>query len=106
MSQSEGESSYYDESDESSVDSDCDSNSSIYQFILEKRSFTSLNVMILMQYAQGHTLREHIDKSGSEGLSRNLIFNLFEQLMTGLKYIHCCGLIHRDIKPENIFYTP
>jgi hypothetical protein len=30
-----------------------------------------------MQYAEGHTLREHIDKSGSQGLSRIVIFDLF-----------------------------
>ena len=59
-----------------------------------------------MQYAEGHTLRDHIDKSGSTGLSRIVIFDLFVQLMNALKYIHSSGLIHRDIKPENIFVDP
>lgn len=62
--------------------------------------------MLLMQYAEGYTLRAHIDKQGSQGLSRVAIYRLFIQLMTALKYIHQSGLIHRDIKPENIFVDP
>ena len=62
--------------------------------------------MILMEYAEGETLRDRIDKSGSKGLDRKVIYQLFEQLMQALKYIHSQGLIHRDIKPENIFVNP
>ena len=62
--------------------------------------------MILMEYAEGETLRERIDKAGSKGLDRIVIYQLFEQLMQALKYIHSQGLIHRDIKPENIFVNP
>ena len=53
-----------------------------------------------MEYAEGITLRDYMDK---QQLSRKLIFDLFTQLMTALKHIHSNGLIHRDIKPENIF---
>ena len=56
--------------------------------------------MILMEYAEGQTLRDFID---SQKLDRRLIFDLFIQLMNALKHIHSNGLIHRDIKPENIF---
>lgn len=61
-----------------------------------------LNVMILMEYAEGETLRRLIDES-SKYLTRRMIFDLFTQLMTALKHIHSSGLVHRDIKPENIF---
>ena len=61
-----------------------------------------LNVMILMEYAEGETLRNLIDES-SKYLTRKMIFDLFTQLMTALKHIHSSGLVHRDIKPENIF---
>ena len=65
--QSDGkEDSYYDdESDEDGDESDLDSQSSLYQFVLQKKTFASLNVMLLMQYAEGYTLRAHIDKQGS-----------------------------------------
>lgn len=56
-----------------------------------------------MEYTEGGlTLRDLIDKR-PEYLTREIIFNLFTQLMTALKKIHSAGLIHRDIKPENIF---
>ena len=58
--------------------------------------------MILMEYAQGETLRKLIDDSPGY-LTRKVIFDLFTQLMTALKHIHSSGLVHRDIKPENIF---
>lgn len=58
--------------------------------------------MILMEYTDGETLRDIIDKSPAY-LSRQMVFNLFTQLMTALKQIHGQGLVHRDIKPENIF---
>jgi eukaryotic translation initiation factor 2-alpha kinase 4 len=58
--------------------------------------------MILMEYAEGETLREFIDTTHAT-LSRKVIFDLFIQLMNALKHIHANGLVHRDIKPENIF---
>lgn len=58
--------------------------------------------MILMEYVEGETLRDIIDSS-PEYLTRQMIFNLFTQLMTALKKIHSNDLVHRDIKPENIF---
>ena len=66
----------------------CQSESSLYQLVDRQKSFASLNVMILMEYAEGETLRERIDKAGSKGLDRIVIYQLFEQLMQALKYIH------------------
>jgi serine/threonine protein kinase len=74
----------------------------MYQLADKRVPFVSLNVMILMEYTEGETLRDIIDKS-PEYLTRGMIFTLFIQMMTALKKIHSSGLIHRDIKPENIF---
>ena len=86
--QIESEEEYYSESEDDEEASDCASDSSIYQLVDKKEAFASLNVMILMEYAEGETLREMIDKSGSTGLNRKVIYQLFEQLMQALKYIH------------------
>jgi serine/threonine protein kinase len=56
--------------------------------------------MILMEYAEGETLRQLLYTTK---LTRAQIFNLFRQLMVALKHIHGMGLVHRDIKPDNIF---
>lgn len=73
--------------EDESDDSDCDSELSMYHLTSSKVSFVSLNIMILMEYAEGETLRDLIDNHPSY-LSRNMVFNLFTQLMTALKQIH------------------
>lgn len=88
--------------EEESENSDVDSCHSMYQLADKRVPFVSLNVMILMEYTEGETLRDIIDKF-PEYLTRGMIFTLFTQMMTALKKIHSIGLIHRDIKPENIF---
>lgn len=91
-----------DSEDDEEEESDCDSVCSMYQLTKARQPFVSLNIMILMEYAESETLRDVI--ADSRGfLTRSMIFNLFTQLMTALKHIHSNGLIHRDIKPENIF---
>ena len=90
------------DSSDYSDDSDCDSERSVYQLTQARKPFVSLNIMILMEYVEGETLRDIIDSS-PEYLTRQMIFNLFTQLMTALKKIHSNYLVHRDIKPENIF---
>ena len=27
---------------------------------------------------------------------------IMKQLLEGVQYLHCCGVMHRDLKPENI----
>jgi serine/threonine protein kinase len=74
----------------------------MYQLAQRKEQIASINIMILMEYAEGETLRSLIDNA-KDYLDRRMIFILFDQLMRGLQQIHSKGLIHRDIKPENIF---
>jgi eukaryotic translation initiation factor 2-alpha kinase 4 len=88
------------DSDDDETDSDCGSEHSIYQLVRQRSPFVRLNIMILMEYAEGKTLRELMD---SVSLTRGQIFGLFNQLIAALKQIHTNGLVHRDIKPENIF---
>jgi hypothetical protein len=65
-----------DNDSESGDESDCDSASSMYQLAQNRVPFVRLNIMILMEYAEGETLREVIDSSNGY-LTRNMIFNLF-----------------------------
>jgi len=61
-----------------------------------------LDFNILMEYAEGKSLREVMEQPNYVP-DRRLIFKLFGQLMMALGHIHKHKLIHRDIKPENIF---
>src|SRR5262249_6004193 len=54
----------------------------------------------VMQYIDGCTLREKLDRTGSLPMKEVLRIGL--QIAEGLAAAHRQGLIHRDIKPANI----
>ena len=58
---------------------------------------------IVMEYAEGETLKSLIDQGPLE-LTR--LLDLGSQVADGLAAAHSAGLIHRDIKPSNILITP
>ena len=58
---------------------------------------------IVMEYAEGITLQELIQKTGPIPETRAL--NIFEQIYSALTYAHKSGIIHRDIKPGNIMIS-
>jgi serine/threonine protein kinase len=55
---------------------------------------------IVMELAQGHTLREEIDRHGP--LDPLVVINVGVDVADALQSAHAAGLIHRDIKPANI----
>ncbi len=55
---------------------------------------------LVMDYAPGGTLREHIPKGGRLPLAS--ILPVVRQIADALQYAHDQRLIHRDIKPENM----
>jgi serine/threonine protein kinase len=42
---------------------------------------------------------------GKQPVSQETRINLFQQLLTGLAYVHEKGLVHRDLKPSNILVS-
>ncbi|TAM85710.1 serine/threonine protein kinase, partial [bacterium] len=57
---------------------------------------------IIMELAEGRTLRNLID----EGSTAEHTISLFVELCDALEYAHGQGVIHRDIKPSNIMMLP
>src|SRR5262249_39465431 len=55
---------------------------------------------IVMQFIEGRTLQEKLDRTGPLPLKE--ILRLGVQIADGLAAAHRHGLIHRDIKPANI----
>ena len=55
---------------------------------------------IVMEYVDGITLREYLDKQGVLPWNEACIYVL--QILRALEHAHGKGVIHRDIKPQNI----
>ena len=53
---------------------------------------------IAMQYVQGPTLKELIDR----GLTSDQAVALVRQVLEGARFAHRNGIVHRDLKPQNV----
>ncbi|XP_012869137.1 PREDICTED: interferon-induced, double-stranded RNA-activated protein kinase isoform X2 [Dipodomys ordii] len=60
-------------------------------------------LFIQMEFCDKGTLEQWIEAGRLNKSDKTMALNLFEQIVTGVGYIHSKGLIHRDLKPSNIF---
>ena len=58
---------------------------------------------IVMEYVEGHTLKEYIDANGMLSWQETVEYAI--QICSALDRAHKNGIIHRDIKPQNIILT-
>lgn len=68
---------------------------------LSMEEVEGLGRCIVMEYVEGHTLRETIE----QGLSKEQSISVVKQLCDALSYIHQRQIVHRDLKPENVMLT-
>ncbi|KAL2926985.1 Mitogen-activated protein kinase kinase kinase 18 [Bienertia sinuspersici] len=59
---------------------------------------------IFLEYASGGTLIDAVYEKGS-GLSDSLVRQYTGEILRGLEYMHCRGMVHCDIKGANILVT-
>ena len=60
-------------------------------------------VAFVMEYIEGESLKEYMDRKGKLGDEQILYILL--QMLDALEYAHQQGLVHRDIKPSNFMLT-
>lgn len=58
---------------------------------------------IVMEYVEGHTLKELIDQNGP--LPVRTAIGITCQILDALSMAHQYGIIHRDVKPQNVIVT-
>ncbi len=63
-------------------------------------SFGDLIQYIVMEYIEGITLKEYIERYGN--LEWGDAVNFAIQILRGLQHAHDKGIVHRDVKPQNI----
>lgn len=59
---------------------------------------------IVMELAEGITLKEYIQKKGKLEIVEAI--NIAMQIVNGIREAHAHGIIHRDIKPQNVMVAP
>jgi len=64
---------------------------------------TKLTIYLIQENIQGKELIDYLNKKGK--LKEVEACKFFHQIISGLEYIHQCGVAHRDFKPENILLT-
>lgn len=67
----------------------------VYEFFYENNT-----VYFVMEYLQGHTLKEHINNNGTLSAAQALF--LIENVSNALMAAHSSAVLHRDISPDNI----
>lgn len=67
-------------------------------------SFGDLIQYIVMEYIEGITLKEFIEREGSLRWKDAVYFTI--QILKGLQHAHDKGIVHRDVKPQNIMVLP
>lgn len=77
-----------------------------YEFAHTGDIYPEFPPYIIMEYADGGTLRSFLEvqKTKGEMLSNERIIDYFKELALGMQVVNS-SIIHRDIKPENILFS-
>lgn len=59
---------------------------------------------IVMQLCQKESLRTWL-RTTADSRTRLKSLSIFNEICTGVEYVHSQGVIHRDLKPSNIFFA-
>ena len=58
-----------------------------------------------MEFCDKGTLEDWMAKEGKKKTDKDLLLEFFEQITTGVDYIHSKDLIHRDLKVREMCFV-
>ena len=70
----------------------------LYQIVENKYT-----IYLIQEHIPGKEFMDYLKKNGK--LDEKEACKFYHQIISGLEYIHQCGIAHRDFKPENILLT-
>ncbi|MFY9226226.1 MAG: serine/threonine-protein kinase [Blastocatellia bacterium] len=71
--------------------------------VFDLRETSDGMIYMVLEYIEGHNLREEINKKGI--FTPKEALELIEPVANALNEAHAMGVVHRDIKPENIMVS-
>lgn len=77
----------------------CDHPHLVHVYSFEEN--TPVGPGIVMEYIEGRTLDHFLAENPAMAVRRRI----FEELLSGVGYLHKRGIVHNDLKPENILIT-
>ncbi|MCQ2816547.1 MAG: protein kinase [archaeon] len=63
---------------------------------------TISSIYLVMEYAEGHELFDYIIKKSR--LEEAEASKIFQDIISGIEYLHKLKIVHRDLKPENLLF--
>lgn len=60
------------------------------------------SIYLVMEYAEGHELFDYIIKNNR--LDEAEACKFYQEIISGIEYLHNLKIVHRDLKPENLLF--
>ena len=76
-----------------------------HQFDQREKKPGEIEINLIMDYVEGCDLKQFGENNKGK-ISPEMIIDIGEKILEGLKYLHSLSIVHQDLKPQNIMINP